>query len=69
MQALFDSLVCLPIDEGVGQAAGKYMGQFAKSHSLQIADALIAAAAVRYSATLWTRNKKHYPMKDVTFFR
>ena len=31
-------------------------------------DALIAATAVLHHATLWTRNRKHYPMPDVNFY-
>jgi predicted nucleic acid-binding protein len=42
--------------------------QYRKSHGVEIADALIAAAAVANRAELWTRNRKHYPMKDVSFF-
>ena len=30
--------------------------------------ALIAAGAVAHHALLWTRNRKHYPMKEVEFF-
>jgi predicted nucleic acid-binding protein len=33
-----------------------------------VADALIAAGAVGNGAQLWTRNRKHYPMKEVAFF-
>jgi predicted nucleic acid-binding protein len=29
---------------------------------------LIAAAAVLNRASLWTRNRKHYPMKALTFY-
>jgi predicted nucleic acid-binding protein len=29
---------------------------------------LIAAAAVLNRADLWTRNRKHYPMKELMFF-
>ncbi len=29
---------------------------------------LIAATAVAHSAMLWTRNRKHYPMKELLFF-
>ena len=42
--------------------------QYRKSHGLQITDALIAAAAVLNHAELWTRNRKHYPMKELSFY-
>ena len=45
-----------------------YLRQYGKSHGVEIADALIAASAVANRATLWTRNRKHYPMKELSFF-
>jgi len=38
------------------------------SHAVELGDALIAAAAVASRAELWTRNRKHYPMKEAVFF-
>lgn len=35
---------------------------------LGIGDALIAATASVHHLDLWTRNRKHFPMKDVQFF-
>jgi predicted nucleic acid-binding protein len=32
------------------------------------AGALIASAATLHHATLWTRNRKHYPIKELSFF-
>ncbi len=65
---LFRTLVCAPIDTETGRQAGDYLRQFHKSHSLELGDALIAAAALLHHATLWTRNRKYYPMKDLSFF-
>ncbi|MGA7077117.1 MAG: type II toxin-antitoxin system VapC family toxin [Terriglobales bacterium] len=65
---LFRSLVCVPIDYETGRHAGDYLRQYSKSHGLQITDALIAAAAVLNQAELWTRNRKHYPMKELSFY-
>jgi predicted nucleic acid-binding protein len=48
--------------------AGALLRQYKKSHGLEIADALIAAAAIQNQAALWTRNRKHYPMKNLTFY-
>lgn len=64
----FGALTCVPIDEEVGRLAGAYLREFRKSHGVEMADALVAACAVRSSAELWTRNRKHYPMGDVVFF-
>ncbi len=65
---LFGTLVCVPIDYEIGRQAGDYLRQYRKSHSVQMSDALIAAAAVLNHAELWTRNRKHYPMKELTFY-
>ena len=65
---LLRALVCAPIDCQTGRQAGDYLRQYRKSHGLQISDALIAAAAVLNCAELWTRNRKHYPMKGLTFY-
>lgn len=65
---LFTPLTCVVIGESIGQLAGDFLRRYAKSHSLKIADALIAASAVQSHASLWTRNRKHYPMSELTFF-
>ena len=68
LSALFGALSCAPVDYETGRKAGNYLHQFNKSHSLELGDALIGAAAAMHGAELWTRNRKHYPMKDVSFF-
>jgi predicted nucleic acid-binding protein len=65
---LFAAIVCVPIEADVGRLAGDYLRQFEKSHGLDLGDALIAATASYHSVELWTRNRKHYPMKEVRFF-
>ncbi|MFZ3266724.1 MAG: type II toxin-antitoxin system VapC family toxin [Terriglobales bacterium] len=65
---LFRTLLCAPIDYETGRQAGDYLRQYRKSHGLELSDALIAAAAVINRAELWTRNRKHYPMKELTFY-
>lgn len=68
LELLFDVLVCLPLDKAVARLGGDYLRQFAKSHRLQLGDALIAATASIHRLQLWTRNRKRYPMKDIEFF-
>jgi predicted nucleic acid-binding protein len=68
LKNLFRALTCTPIDEEAGRQAGDYLRQYRRSHGVEGADALIAASAVGNRATLWTRNRKHYPMKEVSFF-
>jgi predicted nucleic acid-binding protein len=64
----FAPLACITIDQKIGQLAGEYLRQFSKSHHLKIADALIAASAAQNQAALWTRNRNHYPMPDLSFY-
>jgi len=65
---LLMALLCIPIDAEVGRRAGDYMRLYARSHSLELPDALIAATASLHKLQLWTRNRRHYPMKDVVFY-
>lgn len=68
LRDLFQALTCAPIDEEAGRRAGLYLHQYRRSHAVEAADALIAAGAVASGAELWTRNRRHYPMKDLVFF-
>ena len=65
---LFRKLTCGPIDAEVGHQAGDYLRRYRKSHGVEPGDALIAACALISAAALWTRNRKHYPMQELTFF-
>lgn len=56
------------IDSRAGRCAGRYLAAYSRSHGVDIADALIAAAASTSGLALWTLNRKHYPMKDVRFY-
>jgi predicted nucleic acid-binding protein len=68
LQILFGAVQGVPIDIAIGQRAGAYLRQFAKSHSVELGDALIAATASVHDLELWTRNRRHYPMKGLRFF-
>jgi len=65
---LFRALVCAPIDNETGRRAGDFLRQYRKSHGVELADALVASAASLNTAELWTRNRKHYPMKELSFY-
>lgn len=67
IERFFSSVVCVAIDDRIGKLAGTYLRQYGKSHNVEIADALIAASASWCGAALWTRNRKHYPMPELTF--
>src|SRR5262249_19598471 len=68
LDALFSALICIPVDHSIGRRAGEYLQRYRKSHHLELGDAIIAATAFHHSAALWTRNLKHYPMRDISFF-
>lgn len=68
LHALFTTLDCVSIDTTIGQKAGEYLRQYAKSHHVELGDALIAATASTHKLDLWTRNRRHYPMKDLVFY-
>ncbi len=56
-------------DEEAGRQAGSHLRKYRRSHGVEVADAFVAACAVANNAELWTRNRKHYPMKEIVFFR
>src|SRR3989338_8363434 len=55
------------ITDDVGEQAGRYLAAYHCSHGIEIADALMAAAARCAQATLFTLSQKHYHMKDIQF--
>ena len=69
LSGLFAAVNCIPIDLKIGQLAGEYLRQYSKSHHVELGDALIAATVSVHNLELWTRNRRHYPMKDIQFYR
>jgi hypothetical protein len=67
-QVFFEARGEVVLDKGVGRQAGEYLALSARSHGVEIADALVAAAAVRSGSRLRTLNRKHYPMADLRFY-
>jgi predicted nucleic acid-binding protein len=68
LTALFAAIECVTIDTRIGQRAGDYLRQYSKSHHVELGDALIAATASIHKLHLWTRNRRHYPMKEIVFY-
>lgn len=68
LQALLAAIQSIPIDAEIGQRAGVLLRQYAKSHGVDPGDALIAATASVHDLQLWTRNRRYYLMKDLSFF-
>lgn len=55
-------VVILPINEDISNQAVKLVKQYFHSHSLLLADALIASTALHYQLSLLTANDKYYRM-------
>jgi len=66
--AFFEARGEVVLDGPIGRRAGGYLARYAKSHGVELADALVAAAAATAGLRLWTLNRKHYPMDDLRFF-
>ncbi len=66
--AFFDARGEVVLDAVAGRQAGSYLARYSESHGMQIADALIAAAAATAGLRLWTLNRRHYPMPDLDFY-
>jgi predicted nucleic acid-binding protein len=62
------AFLVVSIDQETGRRAGDLLRHYHGSHSLALGDALIVAAAAIHGAELKTRNRKHYPMKDISFY-
>ena len=68
-EAFFHTRSEVVLDAVVGRRAGEYLSRYSRSHGVQIADALVAAAASTAGLRLWTVNRRHYPMTDLIFQR
>ncbi len=64
-QAFLGQRAEVVIDADTGRRAGQYLARYAKSLGLEIADALIAAAPTTSGLSLWTLNRRDYPMPDL----
>lgn len=69
IQRLLSALICIPVDAEIGRCAGEYLRRFRASHGTELADAVMAATARIHDCRFWTRNRKHYPMRDIHLFR
>lgn len=52
----------VPVTADIARAAGLYKRDYARSHGVGLADAVLAATAQAENAGLKTLNTKHYPM-------
>ncbi len=65
-QVVLDNFVSLfrvvPVSTEIAKSGGIYKRDYAKSHSVGLADAILVATAEAENAELKTLNTKHYPM-------
>ncbi len=52
----------IPVTADIAKAAGFYKRDYARSHGVGLADAILAATSEAENAELKTLNIKHYPM-------
>jgi predicted nucleic acid-binding protein len=52
----------IPVDTEIAKTGGLYKRDYARSHGVGFADAILAATAESENAQLKTLNTKHYPM-------
>lgn len=68
VKRFFNQLETLPVTDIIGESAGKYQNIYRKSHNLELGDAIIAATANVHQLSLYTFNRKHYPMEDIQLY-
>ncbi len=61
ISTLFSSLDLVPIDSSIADLAGDQLARFARTHGVQLGDALIAATALDKDEDLATFNRRHFP--------
>lgn len=64
LRRFFLAFSVLPVTERIAELGGSYRRQFGRSHGTGLADALIAATAADFEATLVTFNQRHFPMLE-----
>jgi predicted nucleic acid-binding protein len=57
---LLASMQRLDVSAPVSRLAGRLLGEYRKNRGLEMPDAIIASTAIVHSATLISRNTKHY---------
>jgi predicted nucleic acid-binding protein len=62
VHALFDRIFWLDVTIDIADRAAAFGQRYGPSHGIGVVDAIIAAAAESLSATVATRNVRHFPM-------
>jgi hypothetical protein len=56
----------IPLTEDIVDLAGEYYRNLNKSHGTDIVDALLIATANKITGKIYTLNKKHFPVKNIS---
>lgn len=62
VRALFDRIFWLDVTVDIADRAAAFGQRYGPSHGIGVIDAIVAAAAEQLSATVATRNVRHFPM-------
>ena len=62
LQQFLRQVTVLPVGASISQSAHQMMESYSLGHGLQIPDTLIAATALEYHSTLYTKNTRHFQM-------
>lgn len=63
IERLFGQIEWIPVDDAVAERAGELAAAYVRSHpGIEVVDYVIAATVEIVDGTLWTRNRKHFPM-------
>jgi len=69
IEILFSLCKPISIDGSIGRQAGRYAHRYRKANQgISLEDYFLAASALQHRCPLWTKNRKHYPMDDITLF-
>ncbi len=61
-EQLLSEVTLLPVTQDIAKRGGVFVRLYEASHSVEVADALIAATAEHHGLKLATLNVKHFPM-------
>jgi len=62
---LLDELKTAPVDRAIVDRAGILYRKWHPSHGVDVHDCILAATVIQTGGTVFTLNKKHYPMPDL----
>ena len=64
LDGMISALTTLPVSEDIAKEGGLMRREYRNSHSIGLADCLIAATAKHHDLPLQSLNLKHYPMLE-----